>query len=127
MSVGLRRLGAGIVLGCLLSLPAHGGPLAEGGEAYSKKDYATAVRLWQPLALQGDGRAQRRLGLLYQYGQGVPRDPRAAYLWLSLAVARLPAGEEREAAIAERDRIGVRLSPPELLDAQDRALQWQPK
>lgn len=123
----LRRLGAGVLLGCMLGGGAYAGPVAEGGNAYAKGDYTAALSLWWPLAQQGNGLAQRRLGLLYLYGQGVPKDQLEAYKWLSLAAARLPAGEERDAATTERDRIGLRLSPAELLDAQDRALQWQPQ
>ena len=32
--------------------------------AYEKGDYATAMRIWRPLAEQGDASAQARLGML---------------------------------------------------------------
>jgi putative transposase len=45
-----------------------------GMDAYNGRDYATALRERRPLAEQGDPRAQFRLGLLYENGNGVPRD-----------------------------------------------------
>ena len=48
----------------LLSTPAWGG-FDEGKEAYDRKDYATALREWRPLAEQGHAIAQHNLGLLY--------------------------------------------------------------
>ena len=44
--------------------PAVAGPFEDGEAAFSKGDYATALRLWQPLAQQGDARAQNGLGAL---------------------------------------------------------------
>jgi TPR repeat protein len=49
--------------------------------AYDKGDYATALRLWQPLAEQGDVRAQTNLGLMFYTGQGVPQDLAVAVTW----------------------------------------------
>lgn len=40
----------------------------DGEAAYSKKDYATALKEWKPLANQGDARAQTFLGLIYEHG-----------------------------------------------------------
>ena len=41
---------------------AVAGPLEDGLEAYNSGDYVTALRLWQPLAEQGDAYAQNNLG-----------------------------------------------------------------
>ena len=49
--------------------------------AYDKGDYATALRLWRPLAEQGDVRAQTNLGLMFYTGQGVPQDRAVAVTW----------------------------------------------
>jgi len=43
-----------------------------------KGDYETAMRVWRPLADQGDARAQFNLGVIYRDGQGVPQDYAAA-------------------------------------------------
>jgi TPR repeat protein len=44
-------------------------------------DYATALRMWRPLADQGSAIAQFNLGLMYENGQAVPRDYAAAANW----------------------------------------------
>jgi hypothetical protein len=64
---------------CLVA-PAQAG-FDEGVAAYLRGDYATALRLWRPLAEQGDADAQARLGLLYDLGKGVPQDDAEAVKW----------------------------------------------
>jgi hypothetical protein len=46
----------------LFSGSVFGGDLQDGNDAYERKDYKTAHRLWLPLAEQGDAEAQSRLG-----------------------------------------------------------------
>jgi uncharacterized protein len=53
----------------------------KGLNAYEKRDYATALREWTPLAEQGNAIAQHKLGRMYQYGLGVPQDDKAAVKW----------------------------------------------
>jgi len=58
------------------------GPLEDGTAAYwYEHDYATALRLLRPLAGKGDSEAQRILGHMYRWGQGVPRDVAASMSW----------------------------------------------
>jgi uncharacterized protein len=49
-----------------------------GYAAWRQKDYATALKHWRPLAEQGDGGAQFRLGWMYINGLGVAKDPKEA-------------------------------------------------
>jgi TPR repeat protein len=42
---------------------------------------ATAVRLFRPLAGQGNARAQFNLGVMYYNGQGVPQDYAETLKW----------------------------------------------
>jgi hypothetical protein len=42
---------------------AVAGPFEDGGAAYARGDYATAMRLWRPLADQGDALAPQRRGV----------------------------------------------------------------
>ena len=42
---------------------------------------ATALRLWRPLAEQGDADAQYSLGVTYANGRGVPQDYAEAVRW----------------------------------------------
>jgi hypothetical protein len=63
------------ILGALLcvgSTPALAGPLEDGQAAYDAGDYETAIRLWRPLAKQGDALAQHALGLVYITGHASP-------------------------------------------------------
>ena len=57
----------------------------KGLDAYTKKDYATALREWKPLAEQGNARAQHNLGQMYRRGDGVPQDDKTAVKWYRLA------------------------------------------
>jgi hypothetical protein len=54
--------------------------------AYERKDFATAIAIWRPLAEQGNAEAETLLGAMYWSGEGVPRDHReAARLYLRAA------------------------------------------
>lgn len=54
---------------------------AAGVKAYDAGDYATAYKEWLPLAEGGDVAAQRNIGHLYRWGQGVTRDAAEAAHW----------------------------------------------
>ena len=64
------------------------GPLEDGVAAIKRRDFATALRLFRPLADQGDDVAQFDLGIMYNNGWGVPRDYVQAAKWYRLAAAR---------------------------------------
>ena len=57
----------------------------KGVTAYKSGDYATALREWKPLAEQGNAIAQHNLGLIYDKGDGVPQNYKAAVKWHKLA------------------------------------------
>jgi TPR repeat protein len=72
--------------GALIAVTLHvsmamAGPLEDGAAAGRKGDYATALRLFLPLAEQGKARAQAALGFLYYNGFGVPKDYAVAAEW----------------------------------------------
>jgi TPR repeat protein len=48
-----------------LAAPVAAGPFEDAGAAYDKGDYATALRLWRPMAEQGNAAAQFNLGQVY--------------------------------------------------------------
>ena len=78
----------GAVSGVLLLLfasRAAAGPFEEGLLAYTQGDYQSALRIWRPLAEEGDAAAQFNIGLLYDTGQGIDEDPGAAAHWYRLA------------------------------------------
>jgi hypothetical protein len=69
----LIRIGL-VVLALCLAAPVAAGPFEDGVAADKRGDYATALRLWRPLADQGDASAQNNLGFMYENGHGVPQD-----------------------------------------------------
>ena len=64
---------------------AWGGAFEDGQAAFDREDYATAIKLWRPLANTGNAKAQYNLGLMYEQGQGVAQDDKKAVKWYRLA------------------------------------------
>jgi uncharacterized protein len=65
-----------------------------GMDAYTRADYATALREWRPLAEQGDANAQYYIGVLYDFRKGVPQDFSLAREWYEKAAAKGHAGAQ---------------------------------
>ena len=74
-----------LLLALGLSGAANAGPFDDALAAAKRGDYATAFRLWRPLADQGDADAQSNLGVMYANGQGVPQNHAEAVKWFRLA------------------------------------------
>src|ERR1700735_3694397 len=55
------------------AVPEHPGMIA-----FKAKDYATAYKIWAPLAAHGDANAEVNLGIMYAHGLGVERNPETA-------------------------------------------------
>ncbi|OHC73611.1 MAG: hypothetical protein A3G18_00815 [Rhodospirillales bacterium RIFCSPLOWO2_12_FULL_58_28] len=77
---GLAAL-IGVVAVAAVSLPALAGPFEDAVAAYERGDYETALRLYRPLADQGDAKARFNLGLMYVNGRGVAQDYAEAVKW----------------------------------------------
>lgn len=77
-----------VLLAALLPGAAGAGPLEDAAVAYGRKDYATALRIWRPLADLGNPAAQFNVGLMYDNGHGVAQDYAAAVKWYRLAAAQ---------------------------------------
>ena len=60
--------------------PVAAGPF-DGGNAVKIGNSEIAMQLWRPLADNGLAVAQFNLGLMYDNGQGIPRDDAAAVSW----------------------------------------------
>ena len=82
----MRKL---IVTVLLLALsgagPAAAGPGEEADAAYARGDHATAMRYYQELANAGVAAAQFNLGVMHDFGQGVPQNPQEAARWYRAA------------------------------------------
>ena len=82
-----------VVLAGIAVLVTSCADLQTGLDAYSRGDYATALRNLRPLAEGGDADAQVTIGLMYKLGQGVPQDHAEAATWMHRA-----AGQGQSAA-----------------------------
>jgi len=105
-----------------LAVPARAGPFEDGLAAYDQGDYATALRLWRPLAEQGDTLAQSNLGVMYEFGLSVPQDIVQAHMWFDLAVEH---GNER--ARINRAIAASQMTPDQIAEAQHMAREWMAK
>ena len=94
---------------------------SDGQAAFERQDYSTALYHLEPLAAQGDGRAQYLVGIIYRDGLGVQPDYVTAYAWLHVAAAR---GQPQ--AASARDGMSWRLTPSEIDEAQRLAREWRP-
>jgi TPR repeat protein len=56
-----------------------------GLSAFNGGDFATAMRLWRPLADRNDARSQAGIGFMYHRGLGVKTDDVQAAFWLRKA------------------------------------------
>jgi TPR repeat protein len=83
------------------------GPFADAVAAYRRGDYATALRLFRPLADRGNARAQYRLGDMYANGDGVTQNSVEAVKWLRLAANQGLADAENGLGFAYWNGLGV--------------------
>ena len=79
----------------------------KGLAAAQAGDYAMALQEWTPLAEAGDEAAQYNLGVMYDYGDGVPQDYAEAVKWYRLAVEQGYAKAQYNLAIMYDNGEGV--------------------
>ena len=72
-------------LGLVLSATAFALPQPDAEAAYARGDYASAFKIWLPLAEQGSPEAQRSVARMYERGEWVAQDKQAAAEWYSKA------------------------------------------
>ena len=95
---------------------AFAGPWEDGMAAYNRGDYMPAIRLFRPLAEQGNAKAQHLIGLMYHRGEGVARSKVRAFAWFSMAAAH----GDREAKAKLRD-VSKNMTGAELSQAREMA------
>ena len=90
-------------------------------------NYAEAAPWYRLAADHGLGGAQFNLGMMYAEGQGVSHDDVQAHMWLDLAAAQLPAlgTNQRNSTLDARDRIAARMTPQQIVEAQQLAFEWK--
>jgi TPR repeat protein len=113
-----RMIFAGLVVAAQIlgSAFAVAGPWEDGTAAYNRGDYMPAIRLFRPLAEQGNAKAQHLIGVMYHKGEGVARNSVRAFAWFSLAAAH----GDREAKAKLRD-VSQTMTPEELSQAREMA------
>ena len=77
-----------VLLGLAATGPAVAVPQPDAEAAYARGDYATAFKLWLPLAEQGSARAQLNIGRMYERGEWVAQDQAMADEWYRRAAAQ---------------------------------------
>ena len=85
--------GLGLAAALLMSGPTavRAGSFEDGHAAYQRTDFLSALKIWKPLAENGDERAQYNLGIMYDEGRGVSADKAvAAEWWLKAAKQDMP-------------------------------------
>ena len=65
----------------LFALPVVAADFQTGFDCYQAKNYACALKEWQPLAEQGNVEAQYKLGRMYEDGLGIAQDYAEAVKW----------------------------------------------
>ncbi len=56
-----------------------------GKQAFLQQDYARAIEILQPLAEEGNSQAQVTMGIIYDNGHGVGKNPEKAFEWYMMA------------------------------------------
>jgi TPR repeat protein len=75
----------------LVTMPAVGADspgVDDGAALIQELEYGEAYNMLEPLASQGDARAQVLVGYMYQYGQGIDRDIDKAESWYRKAAEK---------------------------------------
>ena len=106
-------LGAAMLLPIAIAAPVAAGPLEDAVAAYARSDYATALRIFRPLANQGNAVGQYILGFMYSNGHGVPQDYIEAHAWFAQAAAQ----GDKDAA-KNRDEVAKLMTPAQIAEAQ---------
>ena len=107
MKLVLKQAVAVILLILSFATPVAAGPLEDAVAAYNSGDYATALRLYRPLADKGDVTAQTNVGVMYYNGQGAWQDYAEALKWFRLAAGHGSAYAQLNLAVMYRDGHGV--------------------
>ncbi len=103
---------AALLLGITASWPAHAS-FEDGVRAYLAQDYDAALKAWEPLANDGHAPAQFGMGLSYENGRGVERDPAQAAIWYRKAAEQDLADAQFNLGNLYLNALGVPKDPVE--------------
>jgi TPR repeat protein len=99
MKLTLKRALAAAILVLSFAVPVVAGPLEDSRAAYERGDFATAERLFRPLAEHGNAIAQYNLGVMYYKGEGVHQSYPDAVFWYRHAAWQGDASAQLELGV----------------------------
>jgi hypothetical protein len=102
------------VVTTIVTTEARAVPQADAEQAYQRGDYATAFKLWLPLAEAGSARAQENVARMYERGQWVAQDPAMANEWYRRAAEQRAQDGAMPvpAAVQAAQQINPPVQPP---------------
>ncbi|MEE8516796.1 MAG: tetratricopeptide repeat protein, partial [Alphaproteobacteria bacterium] len=109
-TIALRVLAFALMLALAAAMPARAdsaSDLGDGAAAYTRGDFANALKKFKPLAEEGHAIAQFVLGAMYANGRGVPRDPAEAVKWYRKAAEQGHADAQYNLSLMYRSGEGV--------------------
>ena len=84
---------------------------AQGDNAYDRKDYAEAMRLYRQAAAMGNATAEANVGFLYAKGYGVPQDYAQSVHWYLMAAEKGQREAQHNLALKYWNGQGVAKDP----------------
>ncbi|MBQ61585.1 MAG: hypothetical protein CMQ19_05855 [Gammaproteobacteria bacterium] len=115
ISKGLRTSCFGALL--LFATSLLHADFESAADSYRAKDYLRALEEFQPLAEQGDPRAQTVLALMHKYGEGTSMNLETSYDWYRKAAELGYAPAQYHAGVMLAEGVGAQPDP-------DAALKW---
>src|SRR4029453_526699 len=97
------------ILAAALSQAAFAGPLEDAYIAYTRGDYPAALKIFVPLAEQGNPDAEYSVGTIYANGRGLPQSYVDAAKWFHRAAEHGQASAQYDLGVlyrSEERRVG---------------------
>lgn len=101
---------------------SHLGTLYSIGDDTVQQNYKKAVGWYRKSATQGFHVAQYQLGLMYQDGQGVPRNVVLSHMWMLIAASQEYPGAKRKVLFNNKN-----MSPVDIAKAKELARKCEEK
>jgi len=88
-----------------------------GLQSFNNRDYASAYRIWLPIATQGNSKAQYRIGYMYLNGLYVRQDSIQARIWFERSAGQGDPNAQNDLGALYLNGQGIRQN-------LDLAMQW---
>ena len=88
----------------------------------AKKNVPEALQFLVKDAKDGINKAQNKLGEVYSQGLGLPQSYLDAHMWFNLS-----GSQGNTDAIRNRNRMEQKMSPEQIVQAQEMARKWKPE